>query len=131
MSKELQRKEALENAEANIQYLASLPDSTLAEKLELVHVQMELAEQKKNVAALELLEIWRSQLIEARICKQEENIADAFDEIAEAIAGIETVTAQLEEREEALSTEEHNEPAKASRRKQATETPQENQLPLF
>ncbi len=131
MSKELQLKEALENAEANVNYLASLPDTALAEKLELIHLQMELAEQKKNTAAMELLEIWRSQIIEARIFKQEENIPDSPDEISEAIAGIETVTSQLEEREEMLSAGESPLQEKEIKRKQPNEVQQDTQLPLF
>ena len=106
MSKEMQRNEALKNAAANVAYLTSLPDSDLVEKLELVHVQMEIAEQKKNTPALELLEIWRSQIIEARIFKRENNIPDAPDEIESAIADIETITTKAEERSEILTTEE-------------------------
>lgn len=106
MSKEMQRNEALKNAAANVAYLTSLPDSDLVEKLELVHVQMEITEQKKNTPALELLEIWRSQIIEARIFKRENNIPDAPDEIESAIADIETITTKAEERSEILTTEE-------------------------
>ena len=102
----MQRNEALKNAAANVAYLTSLPDSDLVEKLELVHVQMEIAEQKKNTPALELLEIWRSQIIEARIFKRENNIPDAPDEIESAIADIETITTKAEERSEILTTEE-------------------------
>ena len=111
MSKELRLKEAIDNAEANVLFLAGLPDKELSNRLDLVHTQMELAEQKRNTDSLELLEIWRSQIIEARIYKAENEIDDAPNEIELAIADIETVVAKAEERketiEEAFSTKFH------------------------
>jgi hypothetical protein len=78
VSKEIQIKEALENSEANIAYLAALPDSLLAEKLDTVHLQMQLAEERKNTDGLRLLEVWRNQVILARIHKAENNIPDSL-----------------------------------------------------
>ncbi len=94
MSKEIRLKEAIDNAEAYILFLASLPDKELSKRLDLIHLQMELAEQKRNTDSLELLEVWRSQVIEARIYKAENEIADALNEIALTIADIETVVIQ-------------------------------------
>ncbi|MDO8999696.1 MAG: hypothetical protein Q7W45_08025 [Bacteroidota bacterium] len=102
MSKELRLKEAIENAEANVLFLAGLPDKELSNRLDLVHIQMELAEQKRNTDSLELLEVWRSQLIEARIYKAENEIDDVPNEIELAIDDIETVVAKTEEREEII-----------------------------
>jgi hypothetical protein len=61
MSKELRLKEAIENTEANIIYLAGLPDKELSNRLDLVHIQMELAEQKRNTDSLELFFIITQQ----------------------------------------------------------------------
>lgn len=58
---------------------------------------------KKNTESLELLEIWRSQVIAARIYKAENNIPDAPSEIELAIADIETTLAKAEAREEMLN----------------------------
>lgn len=62
-------KDCLDNHEAYIATMATMPDKELAKKLDLVHIQMEIAEQTKNTASLELLEIWHHQIIEARIFK--------------------------------------------------------------
>ena len=76
------------------------------------------------------MEVWRTQLIEARIHKYENNIPDAPNEIQQAIAEIETVTSQIEEREEILSHEPDPEPQKLSK-KAASEPVKDTQLPLF
>ncbi|MBX9850766.1 MAG: hypothetical protein K2X86_03305 [Cytophagaceae bacterium] len=86
----------LKNAEANILFLASLSDKKLAEKLETIHLQSEIAEQKNIQHSIELLEIWRSQVIAARIYKAENEIPDAPDEIKISIADIETLAVRLE-----------------------------------
>ena len=103
MSNHIRIQEALDNAEANVSYMATLPDNVLAEKLDTVHLQMELAEQKRNTNALELLEIWRSQIIDARIYKAENNIPDAPNEIELAIADIETMVAKTEEHQDVFN----------------------------
>lgn len=103
MRSELRLQEALDNAHANILYLAGLPDMELSNRLDLIHIQMELAEQKRNTDSMELLEVWRSQVIEARIYKAENEIEDAPNEIEIAIADIETTVSKAEEREEVLS----------------------------
>ena len=73
-------KDCIDNHEAYVAKLAILPDRELAKRIDLVHIQMEIAEQK-NTASLELLEIWRAQIIEARILKAENNIEDAPNEM--------------------------------------------------
>lgn len=119
-----------ENAEANIELMAAWPHKKLSERLELVNIQSAIAEQKRDEAALELLEIWRSQLIEARIHKYENNIPDAINEIREAIDDIETVVAQIEERNEILLEETSVGKARSKQIKQ-TGASQETQLGLF
>ena len=103
MSKTERIKQVKQNAETNIELMATWPHKKLSERLELVNIQSEIAEQKRDTEALDLLEVWRAQLIEARIHKYENNIPDAGNEIQEAIADIETVTAKLEKRQEILS----------------------------
>ena len=129
MSKAQRIQQALEQAEANIALMAGWPHQKLKERLELVNIQSAIAEEKRDTESLELLEVWRSQLIEARIRKYEDNIADTPNEIEQAIAEIETVTAKLEEREEILSHEQEVQSTKP--RKQIEQTPQGDQLGLF
>ena len=99
MSKELRLKVAVDNAEENILYLAGLPDKELSKRLDIIHIQSELAMQTKNFDSLELLKVWRIQVIEARIYKAENEIPDTPNEIELAIADIETVFAKTEERQ--------------------------------
>ncbi|MCE9538734.1 MAG: hypothetical protein K8R85_05905 [Bacteroidetes bacterium] len=129
MSKELQIRDAIENAEANVEFLATMPDYKLAEKLDSVHLQMALAEKKKNTPALELLEVWRKQIIDARIYKAENNIPNAPNEIELAIADIETVVTKIDQRNEILS--EYNNPIKQSRPKVQSQQDNDSQLSLF
>ena len=130
MSKEIQIREALESAEENVAYLATLSDNALAEKLDTVHLQMQLAEEQKNSAAIELLEIWRRQIIEARIYKAENNIPDSPGEIELAIAEIETITEAAEERKEIFT--EASQPSAASEEEPEQQTPDNpEQLSLF
>lgn len=129
MSKSQRRQQALEQAEANIALMAGWPHQKLKERLELVNIQSALAEEKRDEETLALLEIWRSQLIEARIRKYEDNVEDAPREIEQAIADIETVTATLDEREEILSLPEEAAPTRP--RRQIEQSPQVSQLGLF
>ncbi len=103
MSHTIRIKDCIDNHEKYVSLMAALPDKELAKKLDLVHIQMEIAEKTKNIASLELLEIWRIQIIDARIHKAENKIPDAINEMELAIADIETVVAKSEERTEVLS----------------------------
>ena len=126
MSKHIRIQEAIDNAEANINYLATLPDYVLSEKLDTIHLQTELAEQKRNTNSLELLEVWRSQIIDARIYKAENNIPDAPNEIELSIQEIETVVAKTEQRQEIFS-----EPVNEKIRKPKIKAEDQNQISLF
>ena len=108
MSKELRLKLAVDNADENILYLAGLPDKELSKRLDIIHIQSELAIQTKNFDSLELLKVWRSQVIEARIYKSENEIPDAVNEIEIAIADIETVFAKAEERQDIIESTQTN-----------------------
>jgi hypothetical protein len=94
MAKADRIQECIDHHDEYVQGLAAMPDRSLREKLDTIHLQMELAEQKHDTEALELLEIWRAQTIEARTYKAENNIPDEPNEIKEAIANIETYTAE-------------------------------------
>lgn len=91
MSITIRIKDCIDNYEKYVAMLAALPDKELAIKLDLLHIQSEIAYKTKNTGSLELLEIWRTQIIDARIYKMENNIPDAPNEIEEAIADIETL----------------------------------------
>jgi len=133
MSNQLRIQEALENAEANIELLATYSDAELAEKLDTIHLQTDIAAQKNNTASLQLLEIWRSQIIAARIYKAENNIPDAPSEIELAIADIETTVARSEERQEALEEymNQVNPKPLGARSKNPEKEKDENQLSMF
>ena len=103
MSIAIRIKDCITNHEKYVAILATLPDKELAKKLDLVHIQSQIAEQTKNTGSLELLEVWHQQIIEARIYKAEHNIADAPNEIELAISDIETFTDKSEERQEIIN----------------------------
>lgn len=132
MSKASQLQEALDHAEANVQHMATWSERQLAERLEVVHIQSQLAEEKKDTAALELLEVWRSQLIAARLYKAEHHVPDTLSEIKQAIAEIEVTQTHAEERHQMLhEATEEIEPPRPSRKPQVPSQPAENQLGLF
>jgi hypothetical protein len=93
-------KDCIDNHNEYVAILAAFSDKELIKKLELVHIQSEIAEQTKNTGSLQLLEVWRTQIIEARILKAENNVPDAPNEIELAIADIETTLAKAEKRQE-------------------------------
>lgn len=122
-------KDCIDNHERYVAIMAALPDKELAKKLDLVHIQSEIAEQTKNTASLELLEIWHHQIIEARIYKAENSIPDAANEMELAIADIETFVGKTEERQEMLN--DFSSPMKTSRPKVQQQEDSDSQLSLF
>ena len=106
---------ALDNWDNYVIQLATMPDTELEKKLDLIHLQSEIALQKKTEESIELLDVWRAQVIEARILKAENNIPDAPNEIELAIADIETTVAKAEERKEII--EEFTQPEKSNKSK--------------
>src|ERR1019366_8970797 len=115
MSNNPRIRQALDNSEEYIKLMATFSDKRLAEKLDIIHLQSKIAVDKKMEESIELLEIWRCQVISARIYKIENKIPDAPNEIEEVIKDIETYTAKLEEREEILN--DFSNPKKQSRPK--------------
>lgn len=126
MSRATRIQECIDHHDEYVLVLAAMPDRRLREKLDTIHLQMTLAEQKRDTEALELLEIWRAQTIEARTYKAENNIPDQPNEIEEAIAGIETYIAKPEPELEII-----NEPAIPIRRKPQVTEDSSEQLTFF
>lgn len=122
-------KECIDNHDEYVAILATLPDKELAKKLDLVHIQSEIAERTQNTGSLELLEIWHQQIIEARIYKAENEIPDAPNEIEIAIAEIETIVVRTEERHEVLS--DFNVSVKQPLKKSPKHEESDSQLSLF
>lgn len=102
MNKDARIQLALDNWEEYVLRLASMPDKKLSEKLDVIDMQAQIAIDRKITSSIELLEIWRAQVIEARIYKAENNIPDAPNEIEEAIADVETMVIRAEERKEII-----------------------------
>ena len=125
MSKATRIQDCIHHHDEYVQVLAAMPDRRLREKLDTIHLQTLLAEQKHDTEALELLEIWRAQTIEARTYKAENNIPDQPNEIKEAIANIETYTAEPEQMET------KDEPAIPTRRKPQVTEDNSEQLKFF
>lgn len=128
MSIAIRIKDCIDNHDKYVAIMATLPDKELAKKLDLVHIQSELAEKTKNTGSLELLEVWHQQIIEARIYKAENEIPDAPNEIELAIADIETFVSKTEERQEIMN--EFSNPVKQSRPK-IQQQDNDSQLSLF
>jgi len=128
MSNALRIKDCIDNHEKYVAIMAALPDKELAKKLDLVHIQSQIAEQTKNTGSLELLEIWHHQIIEARIYKAENEIPDAPNEIELAIGDIETFVSKAEERQEIVN--EFNNTLKESHQK-VKQQDNDSQLSLF
>jgi hypothetical protein len=130
MSIAIRIKDCIDNHDQYVSIMAAIPDKELAKKLDLVHIQSEIAEQTNNISSLELLEVWRHQIIEARIYKAENNIPDAANEIELAISDIETVVTKTEERAEILN-EYINPAVKQARPKNQAQQDNYSQLSLF
>jgi hypothetical protein len=120
---------ALENWDAYVAQLATMPDKKLVEKLEVINMQAVIAQEKKITSSSELLEIWWRQVVEARTFKAENNIPDAPNEIALAIVDIETFVSKAEERNEALSG--FTQPVQQARPKVQQQGDNDSQLSLF
>lgn len=129
MSIAIRIKDCIDNYEKYVAIMATLPDKELAIKLDLVHIQSEIAYKTNNTGSLELLEIWRTQIIDARIYKMDNKIPDAPNEIEQAIADIETFESKTEERKEILN--DFSSPVKHFRTKVQQQQDNDSQLSLF
>lgn len=104
MNKTARIQDCIEHHDEYVLVLAAMPDSRLREKLGTIQLQMDIALRTGDAEALELLELWRAQTIEARTLKAEQQIADAPDEIQEVLAEIETYKAGPPQAKEISST---------------------------
>ena len=129
MSNDPRIRQAIENWDAYVALMATMPDKKLVEKLDIINMQAVIAEKKKMVSSSELLEIWWRQVVEARIYKAENNIPDAPNEIELAIADIETYVAKPEEPQETMN--DFSNPVKQSRSKAQNQQENDNQFSLF
>ncbi len=129
MSNDPRIRQALNNWDAYVAQLATMPDKKLVEKLEVINMQAVIAQKKNIASSAELLEIWWRQVVEARTYKAENNIPDAPNEIELAIADIETFVAKSEERQEILN--EFAQSVRQSRSKIQQQQDNDSQLSLF
>ena len=102
MSTEIQIRQALEREEEYIARMATFPDKKLAKHLDIIHKQSVIAEKEKLTSCIQLLEIWRGQVIQARIYKAENNIPDVPTDMELAIADMESFEEKVEQRQEIL-----------------------------
>lgn len=66
--------DAITHADEYIAYLQTLPDKQLQKKLGIIRAQQQLAWKQKNERALDLLEVWERQVIEARYIRNEDDV---------------------------------------------------------
>lgn len=91
---------ALANQEELIRIFASEPEQKLTDRLQVIHLQSILCEQEKDVLTSEFLAIMRRIIIEARLYKWDNNIADETDE---SLAEIELAQEKYEHRKKVLN----------------------------
>ncbi len=126
MSKDVRIQQAIDNWDEYVAYLTTLPDKKLVKRLEIINMQGVLAYKQNIESSSELLEIWWRQTVEARILKDENNIADAPDEIELAVRDMETVIIKSEERQDTFT-----EPANEKMRRPKIKEEDKNQTSLF
>lgn len=134
MSTEIQIRQALERAGEYIAHMATFSDKKLAKHLDIIHKQSVIAEKEKMTSSLELLEIWRGQVIQARILKAENNIADVPTDMELAIADMESFEEKSEQRQEILNEARstvNEEEADQSQEKEKGNSDNSEQLSLF
>jgi hypothetical protein len=94
---------ALENQEELIKLFAAEPDKKLADRLNIMHLQYVICEKDNDVLTGEFLEIMRRIVIEARLYKWENNIADELNEIELSITNTQLLQEKQEHRKELLT----------------------------
>lgn len=131
-------KEAIDHWEEDIAYLIRLSDAKLERKLEIIRLQMDIAERDKKDEALELLRIWEIRTIEARIRKMEQcPELDEKSEIEVELEEMERMDRELEERQRALNkiarpkAEGKPEPVEEEQEIEPDERKKPDQLKLF
>ena len=105
---QLKIQEAIDNAAEWIEVLATKPDSDLERRLGINELLYQQAYKNNQADVCELMELMRRIIIEARIYKDENNIATLPNEMELAIADIEHVIVKTEQRREVLNESEIN-----------------------
>lgn len=100
---EIKIQDTLQNANEWIAYLATRPDAELVRRLDTNAFQYEVAYKNNDVKLCEFMDIMHRILVEARIYKEEHNIADVPSEISIEVAQMEHVLAQEEQRQETIT----------------------------
>lgn len=104
MSHSIRIKEALDNAEENISYLARFADHKLERKLCIVQQQIGMAGANKQDEALTLLHIWEDQIIEARLRKYDQHPPlDEMTETEKFLAEMEAMELEMKKREKVMA----------------------------
>ena len=97
-------REALDNAEEWIAYLAQFNDRKLERRLDIIHQQIDIALANGQLEAVALLRIWREQTIEARLMKYDQHPPlDKMTELEEIRAEREAMEREIEKREKTLA----------------------------
>lgn len=109
---QLKIQEAIENSAEWIKVLATKSDSDLERRLGINELLYQQAYKNKQADVCELMELMRRIIIEARIYKDENNIATLPNEMELAIAETEHVIVKTEQRQEVLNETEANFKAK-------------------
>jgi hypothetical protein len=102
-----QIKHALENQEELIKVFAAEPEKKLADRLHIIHLQSVICENEKDEETAGFLEIMRRIVIEARLYKWENNIADEVDETLAELKIVNTIDYQQNREQIELAQEKH------------------------
>ncbi|MBA3707164.1 MAG: hypothetical protein H0W84_15055 [Bacteroidetes bacterium] len=97
---ELRIQEAQEKADEWIVFLATYSDARLDRRIDTIRKQQVIAEQNKDEKGFDLLLLWEHITICARMYKEEHNVPDSVDEMAEEAKLVETVIILAEKRQE-------------------------------
>jgi hypothetical protein len=100
---EAQIKHALENQDELIKMFAAEPEGKLADRLNIIHLQYVICEKENDLITGEFLEIMRRIIIEARLYKWDNNIADEFNEMQQELTEMKLAEERLEHRKKTLA----------------------------
>ena len=89
---------ALENQEELIKVFAAEPEKKLMDRLHIIHLQSIICQNEKDEETAEFLSIMRRIIIEARLYKWDNNIADELNEIELSITNTELLQEKQEHR---------------------------------
>jgi hypothetical protein len=123
---DLRIQEAHEKAEEWVAFLATYSDARLERRIDNIRQQQVIAEQNQDEKGFDYMLIMEHITICARIYKEEHDIPDAIDEMAEEAKLIETVVVLSEKRQEIF-----NDSIPKTQRQKKIEEDNSNQTSLF